>query len=304
MILVTGGTGLVGTALKKYIPDGFFLSSKDCDLTSYEETRLIFTKYNPEYVIHLAAKVGGVKANIERAGEFYRDNILINTNVLECARVSKVKKLVSILSTCIYPANVSYPYTEDQIHSGPPFDDHFGYAYAKRMMDIQSRAYRKQWDCNFVTVVSNNLFGEHDNFDLDNGHVLPSLIRKIYEGKKFNTPVTVWGNGASYREFTYAEDFAKALLLVLEKYNDKLPLNIGNTEEYSISTIVEKLCTIFNYSGTINYTFNLLGQHRKPSSNKRLFDLGWKKDDYSNFDKTLTKTCTWFSENYPNLRGI
>ena len=182
-ILVTGGTGMVGVALQKLIPDAIFIGSKHFDLKSKEEVSKMFAYYEPEYVIHLAAKVGGVKANKDFLADFYYDNIMINTNVLECAKDYKVKKLLSLLSTCIYPDSVCYPLLEKNIHEGEPHESNFAYAYAKRMLDVQSRAYREQHGCNFITAVPNNLFGENDNFDYNNSHVIPAIIRKIYEAK-------------------------------------------------------------------------------------------------------------------------
>ena len=152
MILVTGGSGMVGNALKELIPNSFFVSSENCDLTSENDTKYMFKHLKPTKVIHLAAKVGGVKANMDYLGNFYTENIKINTNVLHYSMVYKVEKVLSLLSTCIYPDTASYPLTEEQIHNGPPHYSNFGYAYAKRMIDIQSRAYRKQYNCNFITT--------------------------------------------------------------------------------------------------------------------------------------------------------
>ena len=206
-ILVTGGSGMIGYALKwgyaygNSIPNATFISSKDYDLTSATAANKMLVDHKPDYIIHLAAKVGGIKANMDNLGDFYRENILINTHVLESARQHKIKKVVSILSTCIYPNDISYPLTEEQIHMGPPHPSNYAYAYAKRMLDIQSRSYRDQYGCNFITAVANNLFGENDNFDLENSHVIPAMIRKIYEAKLTNKSVTFWGDGSPLREF-------------------------------------------------------------------------------------------------------
>ena len=167
-ILITGGSGMVGYALRRIIPDAIFVSSKNFDLRSVEQTETMFAMYEPEQVIHLAAKVGGIKANMENLGDFYRDNIMINTNILESARKYKTGKVLSLLSTCIYPDKVSYPLTEEQIHKGPPHQSNYAYAHAKRMLDVQSRAYRAQHGCNFITAIPNNLYGENDNFEDSN----------------------------------------------------------------------------------------------------------------------------------------
>jgi GDP-L-fucose synthase len=215
-ILVTGGSGMVGRALQDVMPNAHYVSSKDCDLRNKEEVFDLFKVGGYTGVIHLASRVGGVKSNTDYIGEFFYENILINTNVLEASRKFEVEKVLSLLSTCIYPDNANYPLTEDQIHNGKPHKSNFGYAHAKRMLDVQSRAYRQQYGSNFITAVPNNLFGKHDNFDLNDSHVIPAIMRKMHEAKLNNTHVELWGDGKPLREFTYAGDLAKILKLVYE----------------------------------------------------------------------------------------
>ena len=305
-ILVTGGTGMVGVALKNIIPDATFVGSKHFDLKNEKEVSKMLAHHEPKYVIHLAAKVGGLKANMDNLGTFYYDNIKINTNVLEQSRVHKVEKVISLLSTCVYPKDVDYPLTEDQINKGEPHSSNFGYAYAKRMLDVQSRAYKKQYGCKFTTVIPNNLFGENDNFDLESSHVIPALIRKIHKAKTENkNEVVLWGTGEPLREFTYSGDIAKILLFMLERYNGAEPRNIGNTNEYSIKEIANKISDILKYDGSILWDCSMpSGQYKKPSSNNKLLALGWKKNDYTDFDEALKKTCKWYIMNYPQVRGI
>jgi GDP-L-fucose synthase len=195
--------------------------------------------------------------------------------------------------------------TEDQIHLGEAHHSNYGYAYAKRMLDIQSRAYREQYGCNFITAVPNNLYGEHDNFHLEDSHLIPAIIRKVYESKIYNSELNLWGDGSPLREFTYSHDLAKILLFLLEKYDDPTPINVGNTNEYSVSDVCDKISKIFNFDGIISWDTNKpKGQYRKPSNNSRLLKLGWKKEDYTDFDDGLNRVCDWFIENYPNIRGI
>tara|TARA_R100000152_G_C6771989_1_gene198683 strand:- start:976 stop:1941 length:966 start_codon:yes stop_codon:yes gene_type:complete len=304
--LVTGGTGMVGKAIRDMLPKNktVMLSSSMCDLRNKISTLHLFNSVRPTHVIHLAARVGGVKANYDYLGEFYYDNIRINTNVLEAARQVKVKKMVSLLSTCIYPNEVQYPLTEDQIHNGEPHYTNFAYAYSKRMLDVQSRAYREQYGCNFITAVPNNLYGKHDNFDLQDSHVIPALMRKIWEAKLNKSEVEIWGDGTPLREFTYSEDIARALIFLLENYEGKHPINIGNTRESSIAELVETLCQTLDFSGEIVWdTTKLSGQHKKPSSNKKFLDIGWNADNYTSLEDGLKKTCNWFKMVYPNIRG-
>ena len=302
-ILVTGGTGMVALALKEYIPDAIYVGSSDYNLIDKNGAQDLFRETQPTHVIHLAARVGGVKGNTDYIAEFYYDNIMINTNVLEAARIHKTQKLVSLLSTCVYPAKVTYPLTEDQFHNGDPHYSNFGYAYAKRMIDIQSRAYRQQYGCNFITAVPNNLFGENDNYHLEDSHVLPAIVRKMYEAKLFGHNVYLWGDGSATREFTYSKDVAGALLLLLNDYNREEPINIGNTLEISIKELAEKIAIKIGFEGKINWDTSMPnGQPRKPSDNSRfLEDFNM---EYTNFDTALTNTCKWFIMNYPNVRGV
>ena len=306
-ILITGGSGMVGSAFKNIetAHDLILVGSKEYDLTSWNNSICMIEKNKPDAIIHLAAKVGGIKANMENQGDFYTINSLINTNVLKSAKALKVEKVVSLLSTCVYPDLVLYPLTENQVHNGPPHSSNYAYAYAKRMLDVQSRAYRDQYGCNFITAIPNNLFGEHDNFDLENSHVLPAIIRKVYEAKLNRTNVSLWGDGSSLREFTYSRDLAEILLFLMDNYNESEPINVGNTNEISIKEAAETICEIMDFKGEITWDITKpKGQHRKPSSNSKLMDLGWRKENYTNFKKALTKTCKWVILKYPDIRGI
>jgi len=304
-VLVTGGSGMVGKAIEKILPEAMYISSKEYDLRSQNKCEALFETYQPEYVVHAAAKVGGIKGNMDNLGTYFYDNIAMNINVLEMSRKFKVKKVISLLSTCIYPVDIDYPLVEEQIHSGPPHFSNYSYAYAKRMLDVQSKAYRQQYGCNFITVTPNNLFGENDNFDLENSHVIPAIIRKIYEAGQNNKDVTLWGDGSPLREFTYSDDAAKILLFLLEKYDKPSTINIGNTEEYSIEYVANTIADIFDFNGRIIWdTTKPKGQFRKPSDNSKLLSLGWDKANYSDFKNSLVKTCNWFIENYPNVRGV
>ena len=321
--LIAGGSGLLGSSLVKELHNNNIKYSAPTSsevnlldknsiknyLQSYEvvDGLGIYSKFICAF--HLAAKVGGVKANSLSLGEFYTKNIEINTNFLDVCYTCNIPKVVSVLSTCVYPdaPYVHYPLTEEQLHMGPPHDSNFGYAYAKRMLDVQTRAYRKQYGVKYITVIPNNLFGEHDNFHLEDGHVIPALMRKIWEAKLNNNPtVEIWGDGSPLREFTYSGDVARILLKVAEEYDAEVPLNIGNTEEHSIASVAKKLVEYLEYDGQLLFnTSKPSGQFRKPSSNKRLLEkTSWKAEDYTPFDIALKKTCDWFKATYPNVRGV
>jgi GDP-L-fucose synthase len=304
-LLITGGSGMIGRALKNIGTDAIFLSSKDCDLKNLEQACDIIADYKPTHVLHLAAKVGGVQANSDYLGDFYFDNILINTNTLEACKRNNVSKVLSMLSTCIFPDTTKYPLTEEQMHSGPPHPSNFAYAHVKRMLDVQSRAYRQQYGCNFITAVPNNLYGEYDNFDLEQSHVIPAIIRKVHEAKMHNKEITLWGDGSPLREFTYSADLARVLLFLLEKYNEDTPINIGSSNEISIKMAAEIIASKLDYKNKINWdTSKPAGQFKKPSDKSKMISLGWTQNEYTSFEDGIEKTCDWFLKQYPEVRGV
>tara|TARA_R100000657_G_C4600779_1_gene56706 strand:- start:46 stop:666 length:621 start_codon:yes stop_codon:yes gene_type:complete len=205
----------------------------------------------------------------------------------------------------VYPDKAEYPLKEETIHNGEPHWINLGYGYSKRMIDVQCRAYRNQYNCNFVNIIPNNLFGKHDNFHLSESHVIPSVIRKVYEAKRKNEPVKLWGNGKSLREFTYSGDLAKIIVFAFNNYNGEHPINVGNPNEYSIADIATLICGFLDYDGEIVWDNTVgNGQFRKPSDNSKFIELGWSNDYYTDFKVSLKETCDWFVENYPNVKGV
>ena len=305
-VLVTGGSGLIGSKFPNETSNHTFIKvgSQQFDLTKESECQKMFDNVSPDAVIHLAAKVGGIKSNMDKVADFFDENSKINLNVLSTARNFGVTKLVSVMSTCVYPDAATYPLTPDQIHNGPPHPSNFGYAYAKRMLEVQTRAYRNQYGLSWKTAIPGNAYGENDNFDLQNSHVIPAIIRKIFEAKQNGQTPVFWGDGLALREFTYSEDVAKILAFLLDNYDREEPINIGNTQEVSIKHVVEEVSRTLNYAGPIAWSDSgLKGQFRKPSSNEKLLELGWKSSDYTALEDGLKKTCEWFVQNYPNIRG-
>ena len=305
-ILVTGGTGMVGSAFKNLQNnhDMVLVGTADYDLRRDSDCVCMIEDHQPDGVIHLAAKVGGVKGNSDYVADFFRENILINTNLLNAAKNQRINKVVSLLSTCIYPDNPTYPLTEDQIHSGEPHPSNFGYAYAKRMLEVQSRAIRQQYGLNYVTAVPNNLYGMNDNFNLNNGHVIPAVVRKVHNSILDGKPPRFWGTGSAIREFTYADDIAKALVWMLESYDSPVPLNIGNTDQISIYNLVLKIQNIMGAKQSSIWDDTMpAGQYKKPSSNKRFMRLN-PGFEYTDLDTGLTKMIEWYEKEYPNVRGF
>ena len=297
-VLVTGGTGLVGTTVEADIK----LGTRDANLINREETQEIFAKHQPTHVVHTAARVGGVGGNMKAKGEFYYDNIMMNTNVLEACRLNNVQKLVSILSTCIFPDNIEYPLTEKKIHSGPPHKSNYGYAYAKRMLDVQTEVYRDQYDVNFTCVVPTNIYGPNDNFDVESGHVLPSLIHKCYIAKQQNTDLVVWGSGNPLREFIYSKDVGKLINWALDNYNDSEPVILTTSHEISIKDVVGLIVEKVGFTGNVVFdTSKPEGQFRKPADNSQLISLV-PDFKFTPIEEGITETVNWFIDNFDNAR--
>ena len=298
-ILVTGGNGLVGSEFKdeKY----FKPTSKEFNLIDTNETHRLMSK-GFDGVIHCAAKVGGVGGNMNFKGEFFYQNIMINTNVIESARLSNVKNLVAFLSTCIFPDNVEYPLTEKKIHLGPPHFSNDAYAYSKRMTDIQIKSYKEQYGLNYKSVIPSNIYGPNDNYDITNGHVIPSLIHKCYLARENKTPLTIWGSGNPLREFIFSRDVAKLTEWILENYNENEPIILSTSEEISISDVVEVITELMNFKGKVVFDSTKPdGQFRKPSDNSKIKNL-LPNFKFTSFYDGIKETIEYFEKNYNVIR--
>lgn len=307
--LILGGTGLLGSEFSGISKDIALAGSKDVDLTNREATLEYFKKMSDngvKRVIHAAAKVGGLKVNMEKLADFFDENARMNVNVLEASQRNSMN-LVSVLSTCVYPSSeyIKYPLTEDQLHMGPPHDSNFGYAYAKRMLEVQTRAYRKQFGSKFISVIPNNMYGPNDNYHLEDGHVIPALIRKFHEAKILGYKnVDIWGSGIPLREFTFARDIAEIILWLAENYDSDEPINVGNIDQISIMDLAYMISKEVGYEGDTNFDRNKPdGQYQKPSCNEKLRSLGWH-GKYTPLHEGLRETIKSFVSRYPNVRGV
>jgi GDP-L-fucose synthase len=312
-VLVTGGSGLVGQGIKAYVESEkgqranetwIFLSSKEGDLRDRKATEAIFAKYKPSHVIHLAAKVGGLFANLAQKVEFFRENILINDNIMECSRIYKVEKLVSMLSTCIFPDKTSYPIDETMLHDGPPHASNEGYAYAKRLIDTMNRAYAEEYGCNFTSIIPTNVYGPHDNFNIQNGHVIPGLIHKCYLAKKNGTPFEIWGSGTPLRQFIYSLDLAELSVWVMRDYHDPTPitLSVDESAEVSIKDVALAVAKAMQFEGEVKFDSSKAdGQFKKTASNVKLRKF---RPDYQfvSMQDGIQKSVDWFVEHYESAR--
>ena len=298
--LVTGGSGLVGKAIYKIKPEYIYLSSKDCDLTNYEMTYDVFKKYNPTHVIHLAAYVGGLYKNMNQKVEMLEKNTLININVLKVCHELNINNVISCLSTCIFPDKTTYPIDENMLHDGRPHISNDAYAYSKRLLDTLSKSYREEYNRNYTCIIPTNIYGENDNYSLEDGHVIPALIHKAHLAKNNNEPFIIKGTGKPLRQFIYSQDLAQLIIWCLENYNDIDPIILADSKEYSIKEIGEIIAENFNIDNIQFDTSFSDGQYKKTASNQKLLSL--LDFEFTDINIGLQKSCKWFIDNYENCR--
>ncbi len=272
-ILVTGGSGLVGKHLQKILPNAFYLSSKDCDLTNITQVKWLISSYQPDIVVHLAARVGGIQDNIKYPADYFDDNILINTNIVKVCKDHDVKRFIGILSTCIYPSVVeNYPMTEEDLFIGPPPPSNFSYGYAKRCLAVQIDAYNKQFGTKYNYLIPCNLYGDYDNLHNDSKmHFITALLNKIKNAK--DNKLNLLGTGKPLRQFMYASDLADIIKLVIS--NDITEnFNVAPNFNYSINEMAKIALEVTEKDYEIIYDRpDLDGQFRKDVSNKRLLEI-------------------------------
>ena len=321
VILVTGGSGLVGSAMQKLAERKkekfIFLNSRMCDLLIESEVARLFEKYQPHTVIHLAALVGGLYKNERDNLMMFQQNQRMNQNVLKYAHKYKVKKLVCCLSTCIYPQQCGQNgrvISETDLHEGLPHESNIGYAMAKRMMSVEMALYNKQFGTNYVCITPTNIFGANDNFHLADSHVIPGLIHKCHLAKEKKEKFVCCGTGRALRQFIYSMDIAKLIILLMEM--DNLSERLAETgynvtltppecQEVSIKHVAEKIAQNFNLDlQNIKWDETKSdGILRKTTSNKTLMQL-LPQFKFTNFDDALKETVEWFKQNYPKHTRI
>jgi len=306
-IIVTGGSGLVGSAIREISKDYYgyefiFLDSKFLDLRDEKKTIEYFCKVNPTYVIHLASNVGGLFKNMKYKVEMFEDNMKINMNVLRASHLAKVKKVVSCLSTCIFPDETIYPIDESMLHDGPPHWSNDSYAYAKRMLEVLSRGYREEYGDDFICVIPCNVYGKNDNFSLEDGHVIPSLIHQCYLSKRYGNYFVVRGSGKPLRQFIYSEDLAKLILWSLFEYHGKDSLILADEREWSIGEISRMISRAFGMEDRIVFdTSKEDGQYKKTVSTNKLKKL-YGNIVFVDMEKKIEEIVEWFCKNYENIK--
>jgi GDP-L-fucose synthase len=298
-VLVTGSLGLVGSAVQhilnqdnKYQP--LFTTHYDYDLRKEDQVIKMFHDLQPNYIIHCAAVVGGVKFNKQCPDILFRNNLLMNTHMIHYAKIFNIKKLIAFSSACAFQDGV-YPFKEDNLQDGKPYEGNLAYGYAKRMVDIQIQIYNKLHNRKDITVIPVSIYGPNDCFDLENGHFIPSLIHKTFEAKRNKTSLILWGDGTPLRELIFSHDLAKVLVDLLDRDipYDKLLATSG--QEVSIKEMAETICDLMGFTGKIEWdTTKPNGQHRKPTDPTRFKEVIGKNFQFTPYREGLKQTIQDF----------
>jgi len=309
-VIVTGGAGFLGSSVVEQLNtlgcrDIVVPRSKDYDLVQMDAVRRLYDDSAPDIVIHLAARGGGIGANQANPGKFFYDNLMMGTQLIEVGRQRGLKKFVALGTICAYPKFSPIPFKEDDIWDGYPEETNAPYGLAKKMMLVQSQAYREQYGFNSIVLFPVNLYGPRDNFDLATSHVIPALIRKCVTAKEADqATLTLWGDGSPTREFLYVEDAAEGILRAAEHYDGSLPVNLGTGEEVTICNLAAMIAEQAGFAGQINWDASKPnGQPRRcldVSRAKQLFGFQAKHT----LQEGLKKTMQWFFANRHNLRQV
>ena len=301
-IYVAGHRGLVGSAIVRNLEERGFTNiigktHKELDLTRQDEVEKFFEAEKPEYVFLAAAKVGGIQANNTTPAEFIYDNLMIETNIINSAHKNKVKKLLFLGSSCIYPKFAEQPIKEEYLLTGELEPTNEAYAIAKITGIELCKFYRRQYGCDFISAMPTNLYGINDNFDLETSHVLPALIRKFHEAKINNAEeVVMWGTGKPLREFMYVDDLADALVHLMLNYSDEIHVNMGTGKDLTIGELAEIVKEVVGYKGKIvNDLSKPDGTPRKLLDVSRLESTGWKYK--TELKEGIEKVYKWYLEN-------
>jgi GDP-L-fucose synthase len=299
-VAVTGGSGFLGSAVLSVLrgrgcTDVVVPRKAQYDLTNEDAVRRFFADYRPDVIIHLAAVVGGIGANRENPGRFFYENLMMGALTMEYARRAGARKYVAIGTICCYPKFTPVPFREEELWNGYPEETNAPYGLAKKMLLVQSQAYRQQYAFNSVFLLPVNLYGPGDNFDPSSSHVIPALIKKFVDAKESGArEVDVWGDGTATREFLYVDDAAEAIVLATERYDDSEPVNIGAGFEISIRDLAEKIAALTEFDGRIVWDAS------KPNGQpRRCLDVSRAERQFgfrasTHFDAGLRNTIQWY----------
>jgi GDP-L-fucose synthase len=303
-ILVSGGAGFLGSYViqklkERGCKDIFIPRSKDYDLVQMAAVERLYQDARPDIVIHLAARVGGIGANRENPGKFFYDNLMMGVQMMEIGRQIGIEKFVALGTICCYPKFTPVPFKEEDLWNGYPEETNAPYGLAKKMLLVQTQAYRQQYDFNAIYLLPVNLYGPRDNFDLETSHVIPAIIRKCVEAvRNRRDKIVVWGTGKPTREFLYVEDCAEAIVLATERYNKPDPVNIGTGFEISIKDLVALIAKLIDFKGEIIWdTTKPDGQPRRCLDISKAYrEFGFRAKIH--LEEGLKKTIEWYRKEY------
>ncbi len=296
---MTGGAGFLGRfvieKLRAYDAEIFVLRSREYNLIEKGDIIRMLNDSQPDLVIHLAAVVGGIGHNQKNPGKFFYDNLMMGTQLIEQSRLHGVKKFVATGTVCAYPKFTPVPFREDDLWNGYPEETNAPYGLAKKMMLVQSQAYRDQYGFNSIFILPANLYGPGDNFDLETSHVIPALIRKCVEARRSDAAfIEVWGSGSVSREFLYGEDCAAGIVKAAAVYNEREPVNLGSGREVVITDLVELIARLTGFAGEIRWQSNKPdGQPRRQLDTRRAFEkFGFAAQ--TSLEQGLRQTIDWY----------
>ncbi len=306
-IYVAGHRGLVGSAIVRNLQEKGYTNiigrtHKELDLTNQAAVNRFFEEERPDVVVLAAAKVGGIHANNTKPAEFAYENMQVQCNVIKCSHDYKVKKLLFLGSTCIYPRMASQPIPEDALLTGPLEETNEAYAIAKISGMEMCKFFKRQYGDDFISCMPTNLYGPHDNYDLKDSHVLPAMIRKFHEAKESGaSTVELWGTGSPLREFLYVDDMADACVFLLENYSGEQHVNIGTGKEVTIKELAETVCRMVGYEGEIVWNKDMPdGTPRKLTNVEKLHAMGWHHK--VELEEGVKLAYDWFKENIGQAR--
>ena len=297
--LITGGSGLLG----QHLECGLKPSKKELDITDYNQLYSYIKANNVTKIIHGAAKVGGVKSNSLYPYDYFIENATMNLNIIKACKECNIKNVVLLLSTCIFPESAPLPLSEDSLHCGEPHSSNFAYAYSKRMLEIGSRALQKQFLVKPTCLIPCNLYGENDNYDVENGHVIPSLIHKCYKAKMANEPFIIWGSGNAEREFMYAGDLAKIITQI--SCNDvqvETPMIVSPDNIFTIREVVELIIKHMKFTGKVIFDTSKPEGIMKKNTLNDTFKKHFPYFSFTDLDVGLQKSIEYFNTNYSTIR--
>lgn len=297
-ILVTGGGGLLGHALRQICPQATYLTSRHYDLRDPCEVGRLFDEHEPRRILHLAARVGGIKVNAEKNADLFADNVKINTNVLSEAHRRGVSRLVSVLSSCAFPVLAERPASEEDLHLGLPYVGNLGYGYAKRMLDLQTKLLWEQHRSQFSTLTPVTLFGPHDNWDLEEAHVLAALIHKCLFAKQQDRPLEVWGSGDAVRQFVFVQDVARLLLWELDHFVAPTTVIVAADTGLTIRALAHRIAEAMDFRGPMVFDTSKPEGQRVRVMKSAQFATRFPDFVFTSFEEGLKITVQWFEQHY------